>query len=98
TLDNAVETLIANTLTDADTLRYYEYTKAPVSAENLVPIKYDLVFGFGWNIRDALKAGCGTDEWVIDFRFNLNVNPLGDSVTGNNFKLYNGLASIGYKF
>ncbi|MBM4399633.1 MAG: outer membrane beta-barrel protein [Candidatus Cloacimonetes bacterium] len=98
TLDNAVETLIANTLTDADIHQYYEYTKALVSADKLIKIKYDLVFGFGWNIIDALKAGCGTDEWVIDFRFNLNVNPLGDSVTGNNFKLYNGLASIGYKF
>jgi hypothetical protein len=97
TFDNNVQTLVEDSQNDADLTQYYTYDKTPSSAEELASMKYDLVFGFGWNLRDALKIGWGKDEWVLDFRFNLNINPIGDSVTNKNFKLYNGLVSLGYK-
>ena len=96
--DQHVAEYMDGTTADPDTTRYYSAALTPASQENLIKTKYDLVFGFGWNLRDALKIGWGSDEWVIDARFNLNVNPLGDGNFGNNFKLYNALLSLGYKF
>lgn len=97
-LDNHVNTYVANSLADADTTQYYSVTKLSNAAEEPVSLKYDLVFGFGFNLQNVLKLGLGKDEWVLDTRFNLNLNPLGDFSKLNNYKLYSALVSVGYKF
>ena len=97
TLDSSIRNFTQNSLTDADTLGYFTYAKLPFGVDKISKLKYDIVFGFGWNLKNVLKLNCQKDEWVIDTRFNLNINKLGDVADGDNFKLYNILLTIGYK-
>jgi len=91
-LDDQIQDFVDNPDND------YTYAEAETPLDNLIGLKYDLVLGFGWNLKDVIRAGCCKDEWVIDARFNLNLNALGDGDTDNNFKLYSALLSLGYKF
>jgi len=97
-LNTTIVNFSANSMTDADTTMYYTYARRKTAADEVVALKYGLVLGFGWNFTDVLKTGLGKDEWTLDVRFDIGLNPLGDTDYSKNFKLCGILGSIGYKF
>jgi hypothetical protein len=97
-LDNAIQDFVSTSQNDADTLHAFTFKRISSASDRLVTFKYGFVIGLGWNLKDLMRWGIGKDEWVIDFRFDFNINELGDSMTKNDFKLYSAIASLGYKF
>jgi hypothetical protein len=97
-LDIQVRQFVDNSVTDADTTQYYTYSKPKNSVDKVLSVRYDVVFGFGWNLTNVFKLGCKKDDFVLDARFNLNLNELGDAELANNYKLLSGILSLGYKF
>ncbi len=96
-LDDAIKKLVADSETDFVTNQNYTYTKYENSTDKIKKIKYDMVFGFGWNLQNVLKIGLKRDAFVLDARFNLNLNQIGDADINNSYKLISGIVSLGYK-
>jgi hypothetical protein len=97
-LDNSINDMISTSQNDADTLHSFTYKKISSATDELVAIKYGFVVGLGWNLKDLFLWGFGKDEWVLDIRFDFNINELGNSMTQKDFKLYSSIVSLGYKF
>jgi hypothetical protein len=97
-LDDSINDFVATSQTDSDTLQSFRASKISSTTDDLVTLKYGFVIGLGWNLKELFQWGIGKDEWLIDFRFDFNINELGNSMTKNDFKLYSAICSIGYKF
>jgi hypothetical protein len=97
-LNNSVADFIYTSQNDTDAIHSFICKKKTSATDKMVDLKYGFVIGMGWNLQDLMQWGIGKDEWVIDTRFEFNINELGDAMSKTNFKLYSAIVSLGYKF
>ncbi|MDD2228521.1 MAG: outer membrane beta-barrel protein [Candidatus Cloacimonetes bacterium] len=96
-LDDDINEFVSNSQTDSDLSQYYKSQYHDNGADKLLPYKFDIVMGFGFGLKDLFRFGFGKDAFILDCRFTMGINPVGDAPYQTEFKLRSVVFSLGMK-
>ena len=99
------ETKILNNLkdtfdsySDQDSLTTYTSERILNSIDEINPLQFSAVFGFGWKFNKVFGVGLGKDYLTIDLRNELGLNYLSNLSVNNKLKFYSFNLIAGYHF